>query len=239
MEMFNLFKKKTKNKTELDFFKQFFHADYEHFVKIHFPILIYPDLPSQPRNADWQQQRQFIIENLISEPFKRDFETNYSNFEGQRFEIIEKYKNEDINLSKKQSLVNHFLESQPKIFMNSKELARTNHKLEDFNVHILYLDNTPDDIFKFTLEAIHNEFPHSQLTWQRFTDKPFNWRLNELLTDISDVDPLNHLDRIYDDDKNWELLQPEENSFLLLGTNTRNLIEQLKQRELEIEIIEN
>src|SRR5690606_27195056 len=150
-----------------------------------------------------------------------------------------KHKNGDINASKRQALVKEFLESQPRIFMNSKELARTNHKLGDFNVHKQHLDNTPDDILKLTLESIHNEFPNSQLTWQRFTDKPFKWRLNELLKEISDVDPLNHLDRIYDEDRNWELLQPEENSFLLLGTNTRNLIEQLKKRELEIEILKN
>lgn len=237
--MFNLFKKKAKTKTELDFFKQFLHADYEHFVKIHFPILIYPKLPSQPRNADWQQQRQYIIENLISETFQRDFETNYSNFEGQRFEIIEKHKNEDINVSKRQELVHQFLENQPKIFLKTSELNNSDFKIGDFNVFRQHLDDTPEDILKLTLESIHTEFPNSQLTWRRFTEKPLKWSLNELLKDISDVDPLNHLDRIYDEDRKWELLQPEENSFLLLGTNAKNLIEQLKQRELEIEIIEN
>ncbi len=237
--MFNLFKKKTKNKSELDFFKQFFHADYEHFVKIHFPILIYPELPSQPRNENWPQQRQYIIENLISETFKRDFETNYSNFEGERFEIIEKHKNADINVSKRQALLNQFLESQPKIFLKSKELARTNHKLGDFNVFKQYLDDTPDDILKLTLEAIDSEFPDSKLTWQRFTDKPSKIKLKELLKVLDNMEPMNQRDRIYDDDGNWELLQPEENSFLLVGTNSVKSIEQLKQKDLEIERIEN
>jgi len=111
--------------------------------------------------------------------------------------------------------------------------------LGDFNVFKQHLDNTPDDILKKTLESIHTEFPDSRLQWQRFPDTPFKCRLNELLKDLSDMDPLNHLDRIYDEDGNWELLQPEENSFLILATNSKNLIEQLKNRELETETIEN
>jgi hypothetical protein len=237
--MFNLFKIRTKQKSELDFFKQFFHSYYVHFVKIHFPIVIYPELPSQPKNEDWVSKQQYIIENLISETFKQDFEVNYLNLEGKKLEIIEKKKNGYIDVIMKQALVNQFLESQPKIFLTGNQLDRTNHKFGDFNVFKQYLDNTPDDILKNTFESIQAEFPDSQIRWKRFNGIIYNYNLKELLKDLSDIDPLNHLDRIYDEVGNWELLQPEENSFLLLGTNSNNLLEQLRKKELDIEIVVN
>ena len=237
--MFGLFKQKKKQQTELEFFKQFFHGDYGHFAKIHFPILIYPELLKEPRNLSWFKQEEYIIDNLIPETFKKDFENEYLSFEGERFEIIEKHKNGDINLSERHSLVRRFLDNQPCIFLSSQEFEQSNHELGDFNVFKQHLDNTPDDIFKLTLEAIDSEFPNSELTWQRFTDQPTKFRLPELLKVIHDVDPLNHLDRIYGVDGNWKLLQPEESSFLLIGTNSSNLVDRLRQGKLEIEKVKN
>lgn len=237
--MFGIFKQKKKPQTELEFFKQFFLGDFGLFAKIHFPILIYPELPREPKNLSWHEQEKFIINNLISETFKKDFETEYSNFEGERFEIIEKHKNGDINLSQRHSLVRQYLDSQPTLYMCGQDFEQSNHELEDFNVFKQHLDNTPDDIFKLTLEAIESEFPDSELTWQRFTDQPTKFRLPELLKSLGDFDSFNHLDRIYDVDKNWELLQPEENPFLLIGTNCSNLVDRLEKGKLEIEKMKN
>jgi hypothetical protein len=237
--MFGIFKQKKKPQTELEFFKQFFQRDFGHFAKIHFPILIYPELPSEPRNLSWLEREEIVIDNLISDTFKKDFETEYSNFKGERFEFIEKHKNGDINLSQRHSLVRQYLDSQPKMFLLGQEFEQSNRELGDFNVFQQHLDNTPVDIFKLTLEAIDSEFPDSELIWQRFTDQPSKSRLPELLKTLSDFDPLNHLDRIYDVDGNWELLQPEESSFLLIGTNSSNLVDRLGLGKLEIEKIEN
>lgn len=237
--MFNLFKSKTKASTELDYFKQIFQSNYEHFIKIHFPTLIYPELPSNPRFKRWQEQELYIIDKLIPESFKIDFEKEYSNFVGERFEAIKKNKNGNINLTKRGSLVRQFLDTQPKIFLNTTELGQTNYQVGDFNVFRQHLDNTPSGILKLTLESIYTEFPDSQLTWQRFTDESFKFELKKLLRILTDIDPLNHLDRIYDEDGNWELLQPEESSFLLIGTNSSNMTDRLKKRELEIEKIKN
>ena len=237
--MFGLFKQKKNQKTELEFFKQLFQGDYGHFVKIQFPILIYPELPSEPRNLSCLEQEEYLIDKLISSTFKKDFETEYSKYKGKRFEIIEKRKNGDINLSQRHSLVRQYLDNQPRIFLYRQEFEHSNHELEDFNVFKQHLDDTPDDIFKLTLETIDSEFPDSELTWERFTDQPTKFRLPELVKVLSDLAPLNHLDRIYDLDGNWEFLQPEESSFLLLGTNSSNLVDRLEQGKLEIEKIKN
>lgn len=107
---------------ELEFFKEFFKYDYEHFGKIHFPILIYPELPIKPIFKNWKKQRQYIIDKLIPLSFKESFNTAYSQFEGERFEIIEKNQNGDINLSKRHEMVDQYLDSQPKLFLSKKEL---------------------------------------------------------------------------------------------------------------------
>ncbi len=238
--MFSLFKKKKKD-TELDYFKQFFHASYEHYAKIHFPVLIYPNLPKEPRKKNWQERQEYIIAKLIPEDFKQNFENYYLNFRKNGIEIIEKNKSGDINISKRDALVSHFLNSQQKTFINYKELHLTEYKLGDFNVSQQLFDYTPDLILKLTLETIVSEYPESKLTLQRciLTNEPSNWKLNELLKVLNDIGQLHHLDRIYDDGGKWELLQPEESSFLLIGMNSIDLIDKLKQRKLDIEKINN
>lgn len=233
--MFGLFKQQKKKQTEIELFKQFLQGDYTYFAKIHFPILVFLDLPKVPRNLSWLKQEEFIINNLISASFKKDFETDYYKYEGEIFQIIEKNKNGDINLSQRHALVRQYLDNQARIFLYSQEFEQSKHELDDFNVFEQFLDNTPNDIFELTLEAINSEFPDSELAWHRLTGKTSNLRLPKLLKVLDNVDPLSHLDRIYDVDGKWELLQPEESSFLLIGTNSSNLIDRLRQRKLEIE----
>lgn len=237
--MFNLFKKSKKAKTELDFFKEFCKFDYEHFEKIHFPILVYPELPAKPIFSNWQEQQQYIVDELIPESFKEDFDTAYSKFEGQRFEIVEKNQSGDINLSKRNGMVHHYLDSQQKIFLSKPELERTEFKIGDFNVFLQYLDDTPQEILKTTLECISTDFPNSELILQRFPDERNELSLKELLSTIAVIDPFRHLDRMYDRDGNWELLQPEESPFLMIGTNKENIVNGLIKRKIEVEKVEN
>ena len=229
-----------KTENELDFFKQFLHSNYIILAKIHFPLLIYPELPKQPGNMNWQEQQQFIIDNLISDTFRQEFEARYANnIEGRQFEIIVRHKAGDINETKRHEMVNHFLDSQPKLFVNSRDLAQTDYKLGDFNVYKQLLDNTPDNILRLTLNSICAEFPDAQVTWLKLDGRSFKFNLNEVFKILADIGPLSYLDSFYDDNGNWQLHQPEENSFLLIGTNSINLIERLKQGELEIEVLEN
>jgi hypothetical protein len=239
IEMFNLFKKSKKSKTELEFFKQFFKSDYKYFGKIHFPVLIYPELPAKPIFKNWREQQQYIIDKIIPLSFKEDFNTAYSKYDGQRFEMIEKNQNGDINHSKRNAMVQHYLDSQQKVFMSKRELERTEFKIGDFNVFIQYLDDTPQQILETTLKAISAELPNSELILQRFPDERNEFKLNKLLLTLEDIAPFHHLDRMYDTERIWELLQPEESSFLMIGTNSNNVINLLNEKGLEIEEIEN
>ena len=113
----------------------------------------------------------------------------------------------------KDSLVFQFLDSQAKTFTSVRELNLSDQKLGDFNVFQQFLDYTPDDILKLTLEIINSEFPESKLTWLRFTDESSNYKLKDLLKLLDDIDPLYHLDKIYDENRNWDQLGKVRTSF--------------------------
>ncbi len=232
--MFGLLKKKFKQESELEFFKKFCQTDYPNFAKILFPIRVYTKLPSHPRNLSWPNLRTYILDNLISSSFADEFERSYQKTNPDRFEIIENAEKGDINLTKRDTLVHHFLESQPSIFLSNLEFKDSEHKLGDLNVFPQFLDYTPQYILEEVLKTIHAVFPNSRLSWQRHSYECKDWNLSEVLNALDDLEPFSFLDRMYDKNGTWELLQPEESPFLLIGTSSKELIHELS-RKLEIE----
>lgn len=237
--MFNIFKKKEKENSEYEKFRHSLNSDYSYFYKIYFPIEVYPDLPSEPIIGNWQERQLFILENLVPSSFKEKFEKEYSQIKGERFEIIQKGNKVEINTSKIFLLVQEWLGTQRKVYKSRKELDASKHKLRDFNVYLQILDYTPKEILTPTLEAISIQFNHSISKIERFTGEEIELPINKLLEKIDYLEPYYHLDKLYNIDGNWQLVQPEESTFLLIGSNAKELHDLLDKANLEIEVLKN